>query len=158
MEPTTGQRGTTPTYAALPFIDDHLEPFAAPRDAVWASLLGTFRRQGRASGRLARLLGCDPPKSTPLFTGDSGQTVPGFRVEEVEPERRLTLGGRHRFAIYRLTFIIDGDRLRALTHAAFPGALGKLYRAAVVGSGGHRFVTRRVLKHVIREATRRTRG
>jgi hypothetical protein len=76
--------------------------------------------------------------------------VPGFRVVEAEPCRRLALRGRHRFSNYALTFVLDGDRLRAQTHAAFPGVLGRLYRAAVIGSGGHRLVTRRLLRQVAR--------
>ena len=32
----------------------------------------------------------------------------------------------------------------------FPGVLGRLYRAAVIGSGGHRLVTRRLLRQVAR--------
>jgi hypothetical protein len=42
------------------------------------------------------------------------------------------------------------SRLRAETHAAFPGLLGRLYRAAVIGSGGHRLVTRRLLRQIAR--------
>jgi hypothetical protein len=76
--------------------------------------------------------------------------VPGFRVVEAESGRRLALRGRHRFSNYALTFVLDGDRLRAQTHATFPGVLGWLYRAAVIGSGGHRLVTRRLLRQVAR--------
>jgi hypothetical protein len=42
--------------------------------------------------------------------------------------------------------------LRVQTHAAFPGALGRLYRAAVIGSGAHRIVARRLLRRVARTA------
>jgi hypothetical protein len=72
----------------------------------------------------------------------------GFRVTESEPGRRLVLRGRHRFAIYALTFVVDGGSLRARTDAAFPGLLGRLYRAAVIGSGGHPLVARRLLRRV----------
>jgi hypothetical protein len=72
------------------------------------------------------------------------------RVVEAEPGRRLALRGRHRFSNYALTFVLDGDRLRAQTHAAFPGVPGRLYRAAVIGSGGHRLVTRRLLRQIAR--------
>jgi len=71
-------------------------------------------------------------------------------VAEAEPGRRLALRGRHRFANYRLTFIFDGGLLRAQTHAEFPGILGRLYRAAVIGSGGHRIITRHMLRQVAR--------
>jgi hypothetical protein len=58
------------------------------------------------------------------------------------------LRGRHRFSDYSLTFVVDGERVRALTHAAFPGVLGRLYRAAVIGSGGHRIVVKRLLRKI----------
>ena len=138
----------------LPFVDEHSQPFDAPAGAVWSALLRTFRRRSRTTERLARVLGCDPSEGTPLFTGRPGQTVPGFRVVEAEPGRRLTLGGRHRFAAYALTFVVVGGHLRVRTHAAFPGAVGSLYRRAVVGSGGHRLVTRYLLRRVARQASR----
>jgi hypothetical protein len=59
------------------------------------------------------------------------------------------LAGRHRFAQYTLTFVLDPDRLRARTQAAFPGVSGRLYRTAVIGSGAHRIVTRRMLRRVV---------
>jgi hypothetical protein len=98
---------------------------------------------------IARILGCDPVRGTAELTGLPGEAVPGFRVVEAEPGRRLVLGGRHRFSRYTLTFVIEDGFLRAQTHAAFPGVLGRLYRAAVIGSGAHRVVTRRLLRQVV---------
>jgi hypothetical protein len=49
-----------------------------------------------------------------------------------------------------LPFDLDGGRLHARTQAAFPGLRGRLYRAAVIGSGGHRIITRRLLRQVAR--------
>jgi hypothetical protein len=102
------------------------------------------------SEKIARILGCDPAQGTPEFAGRLGEAVPGFRVVAAEPGRRLALCGRHRFSNYALMFVLDGDRLRAQTRAAFPGFLGRLYRAAVIGSGAHRLVTRRLLRQVAR--------
>lgn len=137
----------------LPFIDEHSQPMNVPADVVWTALVSVLRRQMGRSGRLARMLGCDPADGTPGFTGRSGEAVPGFRVAESEPGRRLALRGRHRFSRYALTFVLDADRLSAQTHAVFPGALGKLYRALVIGTGGHRLVTRRLLRLVGRAAS-----
>jgi len=134
----------------LPYIDEHSQRVDAPADLVWAALLKVLRRQMAGSAPIARILGCDPVQSTAEFAGRPGETVPGFRVVEADPGRRLALRGRHRFANYALTFILDGDRLRAQTHAAFPGVLGRLYRAAVIGSGGHRIATRRLLRQIAR--------
>ena len=39
-------------------------------------------------------------------------------------------------------------RLRAATWAAFPGLHGKVYRAAVIGTGGHGVTVRRTLKRI----------
>ncbi|RPH72210.1 MAG: hypothetical protein EHM78_04350 [Myxococcaceae bacterium] len=137
----------------LPFIDEHSQPMNVPADVVWTALVSVLRRQMGRSGRLARMLGCDPADGTPGFTGRSGEAVPGFRVAESEFGRRLALRGRHRFSRYALTFVLDADRLSAQTHAVFPGALGRLYRALVIGTGGHRMVTRRLLRLVGRAAS-----
>ncbi|BDG01678.1 hypothetical protein [Anaeromyxobacter oryzae] len=134
----------------LPYIDEHSQRLDAPADVAWTALLKVLRRTMGGGAPIARLLGCDPAQGTAEFAGRPGEAVPGFRVVEAEAGRRLALRGRHRFAEYALTFILDGDRLRAQTHAAFPGVLGRLYRAAVIGSGGHRLVTRRLLRQVAR--------
>lgn len=134
----------------LPYIDEHTRRLDAPADVVWAALLAMLRRQMTGSGWFARVLGCDPARSSAELSGQPGETVPGFRVAEAEPARRLVLRGRHRFSTYELTFLLDGDVLRARTHAAFPGMLGRLYRAAVIGSGAHRLATRRMLHRVAR--------
>ena len=134
----------------LPFIDEHRERTAVPDDVVWAALLEVLCHGMAGSAPLARILGCDPARGTPEFSGRPGDAVPGFRVVAAEPGRRLVLRGRHRFADYALTFVLDGDHLRARTHAAFPGLRGRLYRAAVIGSGAHRLVTRRLLRQIVR--------
>lgn len=133
----------------LPYIDEHSHRIDAPADVIWTALLEVLRRE-MGSARIARLLGCDPVQGTADFAGRPGEAVPGFRVVEAEPGRRLALRGRHRFSRYALTFVIDGERLRAQTYAAFPGVLGRLYRAAVIWSGGHRLATRRLLRQVAR--------
>jgi hypothetical protein len=134
----------------LPYIDEHSQRIDAPAEAVWTALLRILRRTTRGSARFARLLGCDPAAATAEFAGRIGEALPGFRVVDAEPGRLLALRGRHRFSDYALTFAFDGERLRAQTHAAFPGVLGRLYRAAVIGSGGHRLITRRLLRRVAR--------
>lgn len=136
----------------LPFIDEHSQRVDAPVDAVWIALLKFLRRGMGGSESLARILGCDPAQGTAEFAGRPGDAVPGFRIAEAEAGRRLVLRGRHRFANYALTFVLEGDRLLAQTHAEFPGIRGRLYRAAVIGSGGHRLVTRRMLRLVARSA------
>lgn len=136
----------------LPYIDEHSQRMDAPPAAVWAALSKVLRRQMGASAKLARILGCDPAQGTSEFAGRTGDAVPGFRVVEAEPGRRLELRGRHRFSNYALTFVLEGDRLSAQTNAEFPGLLGRLYRAAVIGTGGHRLVTRHLLRQVARAA------
>jgi hypothetical protein len=136
----------------LPYVDEHAVPTSASRDAVWSALTHVLRGTMTGATRLGRLLGTDPASATPSFQGLTGETVPGFRVVDAEPGHRLTLQGRHRFSRYRLTFLLDDDRLRAQTHAAFPGPHGKLYRAAVIASGGHRIITRRLLRRIEKRA------
>lgn len=138
----------------LPFIDEYRQPIDAPREAAWSALLRLLRRDGRGGSRLARLLRCDPERGTAEFAGRPGEAVPGFRVAGAEPGRRLELRGRHRFARYALTFEIGDDEIRARTHAEFPGVKGRLYRAAVIGSGGHRVITRAILRRIAKAARR----
>ena len=133
---------------SLPFIDEHGERIDAPAEVVWAALLEVLRRAFGGGAPVAWILGCDPARGTAEFAGRPGEAVSGFRVVESEPGHRLALGGRHRFATYALTFVLDGQSLRARTHAAFPGLRGRLYRALVLGTGGHRLVTRRLLRRV----------
>lgn len=137
----------------LPFIDEHGLRIDAEAEAVWSSLLATLSSRLTGAERFAHVLGCDPSEGTTTFSGAVGDALPGFRVSASDHGRRLVLRGRHRFAEYALTFIIDGGYLRAQTHAAFPGVRGRLYRAAVIGSGGHTLVTRRML-HDVARATR----
>ncbi len=138
----------------LPYVDEHRQRVEAPADVVWAALLKVLHREMGGAEGFARFLGCDPARGTPEFDGRPGEAVPGFRVAESEPGRRLALRGRHRFSDYELTFVLDGEDLRAQTHAAFPGLLGRVYRAAVLGSGGHRVVTRHLLRKVARESAK----
>ena len=136
----------------LPYIDEHATDVGASRERVWSALLSVLRRSFGGGAGVARLLGCDPATRSPRFEGRVGESLPGFRVMEADPGRRLALEGRHRFSAYRLTLVLDEGRLRAQTHAAFPGLLGSAYRAAVIGTGGHRIVTRRLLREVARRA------
>jgi hypothetical protein len=126
---------------------EHRRPVNASADAVWRALLKVLREMG-GTGPLARVLGCDPLRGTAEFAGRLGDAVPGFRVAEAEPGARLALRGRHRFANYALTFRFDGQYLSAETHAEFPGFHGRLYRAVVIGSGGHRLITRHLLRRI----------
>jgi hypothetical protein len=142
----------------LPFVDEHVRSVDASPDAAWAALLRVVGGATTGGRWLPRLLGCDPSEATADFGTARGQAVPGFRIDELEPGKLLSLRGRHRFADYRLTFLLGGDRIVARTHARFPGLRGRLYRALVIGSGGHRRVTRRLLDRVARAARREQTG
>ena len=48
----------------------------------------------------------------------------------------------------------DGVTVSARTSAAFPGVWGRLYRALVIGTGGHALVVRAMLKRIAHAATR----
>jgi hypothetical protein len=119
----------------LPYIDEHVISVDANRADTWSAML--------------RVLCRDP--SDPA-------TVPtGFTLDEATPPARFVLKGRHPFAVYRWVFELDdhGPRrtlVRSATWAAFPGLHGSVYRALVIGSGGHRVAVRRVLRRIAAEA------
>lgn len=121
----------------LPYIDEHRTAIAAHRAAVWAGLLRVVCR--------------NPADPT---------TVPaGFRLELARPPDRLALHGRHPFAVYRLVFDLTDDGagrtvVAARSWARFPGLRGRLYRALVIGSGGHRVVVRAMLGRIAAESGR----
>jgi hypothetical protein len=143
----------------LPFIDVHARPVRARAEDVWTAMVTVLRRTMRNGGRLVWMLRGDPAGGSEEFSGRVGETVPGFRVAESAPHHRLALRGHHRFSSYALTLTFDGHALRAESRAAFPGTLGRVYRAVVVGSGAHRVVVRGLLERVARaaEAHRRSR-
>jgi hypothetical protein len=130
----------------LPYVDQHAVTIAAPRTAVWAALEGYVADTLGATRMplLGRILGAEPPS--------------GFGVAQREPERRLALAGRHRFARYRLVFELadesdgEGTVLRALTYAVFPGAHGRAYRMLVIGTRLHVLATRGILRAVARRS------
>ncbi|MFD4184060.1 hypothetical protein [Rhodococcus sp. NPDC058514] len=77
----------------------------------------------------------------------------GFALDSADAPARLALSGRHWFSRYALIFELDDEgpdrtRIRAQSWGEFPGLHGRLYRALVIGSGGHRVVVRRLLRQI----------
>ncbi len=145
----------------LPFLDQHETLAAASADEVFDAAVRVFYR--RLNSPVARayawLVRAEPRRPT----GDSGFAVgdvfAAFRVDECERPSRVVLAGRHRFAMYRLTFTCvahgaGATRVAIRTDAAFPGVLGSLYRLVVIRSGGHVVVTRQLLRSIARSAAR----
>jgi hypothetical protein len=131
------------TSHSLPLVDEPTATVAATAQQTWAALMRHLEKASNGYGRAvgARLLGCEHVRTAGALP-DVGAQVPGFVVAESQPPRLLALRGRHRTSIYALTFRIDdagpgGCRLTAESRAAFPGVTGRLYRAAVIGSGAH---------------------
>ena len=115
----------------LPYIDEHAITVAASRDRTWPAV--------------RRIICRDPhdPMSVPI----------GFVLDEARPPERFALKGQHLFATYKWVFELDAEgpertRVRSATWAHFPGLRGKMYRALVIGSGGHRVVVRWTLKRI----------
>lgn len=139
-----------------PFVDEHEVRVAAPALVVWRAL--TARLSGDHIGRnvaVGRVLGTEPRRSSGTFP-EKGAAVAGFKVTESVPGKLLELTGRHRFSQYRLVMTLAEQAgatvLTARTYARFPGALGAVYRLLVIGSGGHRFIARALLREVRRQA------
>jgi len=114
----------------LPYIDEHAITLDTDTATTWAAVLTT-------------LCGDAADPRAPF----------GFVIGDFEAGTRLSLRGRHPFAAYEWVFILDAvnarrTRVRSQTRAAFPGPHGKVYRALVIGTGGHRVAVRRTLKRI----------
>jgi hypothetical protein len=131
----------------LPYIDTHTVTVAATAESAFDAVARTIPRIGSRGpfSVYARMVGCEDGKP--------------FAVAESRRPAELVLTGRHRFSRYELAFAFAPDGpsrtvVRASTRAAFPGAGGRLYRAAVIGSGGHRLAMRAMLADLRRRAER----
>ncbi|NNH74113.1 hypothetical protein HLB23_30390 [Nocardia uniformis] len=122
----------------LPYIDQHSRLVPADRAHTWAALLRS-------------------PSGNP----DDLSTLPhGFELDEADPPQRLALSGENRFTRFAVTFVLDEvdahhTRLTADSSAEFHGLVGKIYRALVIGSGGHGLAVRYMLRRIAAEAVRR---
>jgi hypothetical protein len=151
----------------LPFIDVHSLTLDAAPEQAWEAVAqvmrgwagGTLpRRSARSAALLARVLASadvEPPRPGPGLP----KAMVGFHVAQAERPSLIALAGEHRFSRYKLTFRIepaDGSRcvVKAETRAAFPGLAGRIYRAAVIGTGGHVVVVRRLLSSIKHRAER----
>ncbi|MFC7216974.1 SRPBCC domain-containing protein [Streptomyces polyrhachis] len=138
----------------LPYVDDQDRVIHASPEQVWPALLATARANGTSPpGPIARAMRLAPAvRGGDWSLPQVGDSVPGFQVTAIEPLRRVELRGGHRFSTYRLDFTLDDldghVRLHATTWAAFPGVGGRIYRALVIGSGGHRMIVGRMLRDV----------
>jgi hypothetical protein len=146
--------------AELPFVDEHAIAVNASLQDTWAAVTATSGNgsSGRVSEVAAAMLGCRESRASEPPLGE-GSTLVGFRVARFAPPHLLALEGEHRFSRYALTFIVDElgggrSRLRAQTHAEFPGAAGRAYRALVIGTRSHVVAVRRMLRAARRRAER----
>ncbi|MEV6427818.1 hypothetical protein [Nocardia sp. NPDC051463] len=115
----------------LPYIDEHARSIDANRDRAWKALLKVM---------------CKDPD-------DPSHPPTGFQLDAADAPARLALSGRHWFSRYALIFELDEEgpsrtRIRAQSWGEFPGLHGKIYRALVIGSGGHQVVVRRLLRQI----------
>ena len=162
--PETHQPTVRDGLEALPYIDEHSTIIEADAQIIWSALTRTVEDSfaGTVQALITRALGCADSANGGPRPLAQGSTLPGFSVSAAIPGDELSLDGRHRFSRYSLRFHIekldrDRFRLRAETRAAFPGALGRGYRALVIGSGGHVLVVRGMLANIKRRAERAAR-
>ncbi|MGH3361642.1 MAG: hypothetical protein ACRDOM_04210 [Nocardioides sp.] len=143
----------------LPHVDVHAVEIDAATDVVWSALLETMGQAGPGAAAYARIIGCADHRAGGPRPLAVGSTVPGFRVADAVSGSELALEGSHRFSAYALIFRLDPlpDRrtqLRAETRAVFPGRSGAVYRAVVIGTGGHAVLMRRLLTGIQRRSER----
>jgi hypothetical protein len=145
--------------AELPFVDEHSTIVERGLDTTWRAVLDVAGRAapGRRSELVARALGCEDSAAGGPRPLAEGSTIAGFHVAVARPGRELRLEGRHRFSRYALVFHLDSleasrSRVRAETRAVFPGIRGRIYRALVIGTKGHVFAVRGLLRAIERRA------
>jgi hypothetical protein len=151
----------------LPFVDVHSLAVDAAPERVWDAVAQVMRgwaggtpprRSAQAGALLARLL--DSADAEPPRPGSGlPEAMVGFHVTQAERPLLIALEGEHRFSRYALTFRIEaaeGSRcvVKAETRAAFPGFAGRVYRGAVIGTGAHVIVVRRLLSSIKNRAER----
>lgn len=142
----------------LPRIDEHSVSIGAAPSVVWDAVLRVVERSFSLRP-VARVLGCHDTEASGPRPLALGSALPGFHVVAADAPHKLALAGRHRFSRYALTFRLDDAngtvRLRAESLGEFPGVLGRIYRAMVIGTGGHVLGVKRLLTTMKREAERR---
>ena len=131
---------------AVPFVDEHIVRVRAPLARTWDAVT-----------KLARRL-AERPAPRAFVALWQLEPATGFAIASSSAPERIALVGHHRFARYELAFELhpaaEGVELRARTSAEFPGAAGRLYRALVIGSGGHAIAVRAMLRQIRRAAER----
>ncbi|WP_027941400.1 hypothetical protein [Amycolatopsis taiwanensis] len=144
---------------SLPRVDEHSVMIGAAPQVVWDALLCVVERSFSSLRPMSRVLGCRDAETVGPRPLAVGSAFPGFHVAAADAPHKLELAGRHRFSRYALTFRLDdvGNgrvRLRAESLAEFPGVLGRVYQAMVIGTGGHVLGVKRLLATVKRRAER----
>jgi hypothetical protein len=147
--------------APLPRVDEHAIVVGAAAPVLWDAMLQVLERSSsrpRATA-VARALGCRDTAASGPRPLAAGSAFPGFHVAAADAPRELQLAGSHRFSRYALIFRLgelgSGQvQLCAETRAEFPGPHGAVYRALVIGTGGHVLAVRRLLAAVKRRAER----
>ncbi len=133
----------------LLLVDNHSVHVRAPMDQTRNAVMKVVRRlTGRpAPGLFVALWRLEPAS--------------GFAIASSSPDR-IALVGHHRFSRYELAFELrpedDGVELCGRTSAEFPGAAGRVYRALVIGSGGHGVTVRAMLRQIRKAAEERARS
>jgi hypothetical protein len=144
--------------AALPCIDEHEISLNVPTPVAWTAVVAVFARlTARPAWRaFAKAIRCKPDHAVGTAI-TVGEAVPGFLVARCEAPTEWALEGEHLFSRYALTFRVtpvDGEHCRVVAHssAEFPGLHGKVYRAMVIGTGGHAIGVRGILRSIRNEA------
>ncbi len=128
----------------LPFVDEHRWPVTATVARTWDAVVRLVH------GRLSRPA---PARFAALWRLEPAS---GFAISDESAPHRVALRGRRRFCRYELELSVeDGPgivTIRARTCAEFPGVAGSTYRALVIGSGGHGWVVRQLLRKIAASA------
>jgi hypothetical protein len=129
----------------LPLLDAHTATVEAPRPVVWEAVRRYAASLAESDhGLLGRALGTVPAS--------------GFALDGATEGQEVALTGRHRFARYRLVFVLrdatgDATDLTVQSFADFRGLYGRVYRGLLIGTRGHVLAVRRMLRTITQDAT-----
>jgi hypothetical protein len=139
------RRNGSGVTTTLPLIDVRSVEVGASSVRSWRAVIDVMSRSANGPGARVFAVGISSADRGAMGKPDDvGSSFPGFHVVRSEPPFLWGLEGGHRFSTYSLEFRVDSigpwsSAIHAESRARFHGLTGTVYRATVIGTGGHAF-------------------